>query len=356
MKDWVWRIDRVLENKRECVLVTVVRVAGSTPREAGSTMLVTGTEISGTIGGGVLEYQAIEFARALLVGERNAGHTSFTFGPGSGQCCGGVADMLFERITPEDLDELRGEVLDAGEKTMVTTYHLERGHSERVLYGAGGAQSAWPHELREHIAGVMKTGAIVLLRSSATWTVIQSPRCEKSRLVLFGAGHVGRALVNVLEHCDYSITWVDSRSEQFPAKVGHNVHRVTVDEAYEEAGELIDAAADNTAFVVMTHSHPIDYKICAAVLRRGHFDYLGLIGSKTKAAKFRRHFAKDGLGADTIKRLTCPIGISGVLGKMPGEIAVALAAELLILADAPKTVTPSRIPERTGKEKALEHA
>lgn len=356
MRDWAWRIDRVLENNEECVLVTVAQVVGSTPREAGTTMAVTGAETFGTIGGGVLEFRAIEFARDLLVGDRTAGHMSFTLGPGSGQCCGGVADLLFEQIARGDLDQLGARGSNSGRQVLVTKFHSERGYTERALYIEGDVPSVLPDNLGQHIADVARTGVMVSLQSPDTWTLIQSLKRNGTQVVLFGAGHVGRALVKVLENCDYSITWVDSRPDQFPAKVGLNVRCVTVDEDYEDVGELVAAAAENALYIVMTHSHPIDYKICAAVLRWGRFDYLGLIGSKTKAAKFKRHFAKDGLGADTIKRLTCPIGIAGVRGKMPGEIAVALAAQLLILAGEDGTVSTSHIDENTEKEKALEHA
>ncbi|MDH3236524.1 MAG: xanthine dehydrogenase accessory protein XdhC, partial [Alphaproteobacteria bacterium] len=145
------------------------------------------------------------------------------------------------------------------------------------------------------------------------------------RLTLFGAGHVGRALINVLAGVPAHIDWVDSRAEQFPDELPGNVLR-HVTEDYEAR---IDDTARGGFFLVMTHSHAIDLEIVEAVLRRGDFTYLGLIGSATKRARFERQLRSRGLTDQHLERLTCPIGIEGVSGKAPAVIAVAVAAEIL---------------------------
>jgi xanthine dehydrogenase accessory factor len=80
---------------------------------------------------------------------------------------------------------------------------------------------------------------------------------------------------------------------------------------------------------VLTHSHPLDYALCRAILERGEFAWLGLIGSKSKAARFRSRLARDGLSAAAIARLVCPIGEDGVASKWPAAIAVAVAFQIL---------------------------
>jgi xanthine dehydrogenase accessory factor len=93
----------------------------------------------------------------------------------------------------------------------------------------------------------------------------------------------------------------------------------------------VERAASGAAFLVMTHSHALDFTLCEKILRRNDFSYLGLIGSATKRAKFVRRFKARGLADDVIARMVCPIGLPGLPGKHPGEIAVAVAAQLLML-------------------------
>lgn len=149
-------------------------------------------------------------------------------------------------------------------------------------------------------------------------------------IVLFGAGHVGRALVKALADIPCRITWIDSREDAFPSDLPD-----TVAAEFSDAPEHDVADAPPGAYyLVMTHSHAIDLRICRAVLDRGDFRYLGLIGSRSKRAKFERRLSSQGISAERIGRLTCPIGMAGISGKRPAEIAIAVAAELLALRDA----------------------
>ena len=161
--------------------------------------------------------------------------------------------------------------------------------------------------------------------------------------MLFGAGHVGKALVRMLGELPCRVTWVDSRAEQFPRDVAPNV---TI-ECTEAPHYAVDRAPSRAAFLVMTHSHALDLTLCEKILRRDDFSYFGLIGSATKRAKFTRRFKARGLSDDVIERMVCPIGLPELSGKHPGEIAVAVAAQLLMLrADGSRAdaATRSRAP------------
>lgn len=157
------------------------------------------------------------------------------------------------------------------------------------------------------------------------------------RVAIFGAGHVGKALVRLLGDLPCSVTWVDGREAEFPKELPPRVRRVVTEAAAEEVRSL-PAGAD---VLVMTHSHALDFEIVEAVLRRGDQHYLGLIGSATKRARFEQKLLARGASAELLGRLTCPIGLPGVGGKEPAEIAIAVAAELLKLRAATASAPPA---------------
>jgi xanthine dehydrogenase accessory factor len=144
---------------------------------------------------------------------------------------------------------------------------------------------------------------------------------------LFGAGHVGRAIARVLGVAPCRVTWVDGRAHEFPGEVAPNVRTVVTEAAVAESKR----APAGSYFLVMTHSHALDFELVEAILRRGDFAYCGMIGSGTKRRTFETGLAKHGLGPDALARFSCPIGIPGIKGKEPGAIAIAVAAELLQL-------------------------
>src|SRR5690606_8837537 len=144
-------------------------------------------------------------------------------------------------------------------------------------------------------------------------------------IALFGAGHTGAAVVAAMAGLDCEIRWIDSRRRVFPPSVPGIVVMVETGDPAREVAVMPPGAY----YLVMTHSHPLDYEICEGVLRRGDFAYLGLIGSRTKRRRFEQRMNKLGMAPGLLDRLACPIGIPGVGGKRPAEIAVAVAAELL---------------------------
>jgi xanthine dehydrogenase accessory factor len=275
--------------------VVIAGVEGSSPREVGAAMLVWDQGQSGTIGGGALEFEAAARARGLLC----TGGTAVqrvALGPTLGQCCGGAVTLWTE-------------VFDA--LPVATDGMVARGPGEMPLVvkrilGAARAQGIRP--------------ATALVQG---WLV--EPVAEPARQVwIWGAGHVGRALVSVLAPMpEFALTWVDVAKERFPAEVPATVTTVpAVDPAV-----IADHAPTEAEHLVLTFSHALDLELCHRLLRRG-FRSCGLIGSATKWARFRSRLAFLGHDAAAIGRIRCPIG-DPALGKHPQAIAVGVAADLL---------------------------
>jgi xanthine dehydrogenase accessory factor len=172
-------------------------------------------------------------------------------------------------------------------------------------------------------------GGALTLRTQALMpeTLAQWQREESLfRLQLYGAGHVGRAIVKLLEGINCAVQWIDERESEFPAEPSAaHIERSCV--------EPVDAEVPNAApgdfYLVLTHSHELDQRITEAILKRGDFSYLGLIGSATKRARFLHRFEQRGIAAEVLDRMTCPIGVPGITGKEPEVIAVAVVAQLL---------------------------
>jgi xanthine dehydrogenase accessory factor len=155
---------------------------------------------------------------------------------------------------------------------------------------------------------------------------LAAPRFE---LQLYGAGHVGRAIVTLLAGLPCRVQWIDEREGEFPADTAlpPHIEKVCVDPVEAE----VDVAPANSCFLVLTHRHDLDMRIAEAILRRGDFRYLGLIGSQTKRARFLHRYEERGVPAEALARMTCPIGVPGIEGKEPEVIAVAVVAQLLQL-------------------------
>jgi xanthine dehydrogenase accessory factor len=145
-------------------------------------------------------------------------------------------------------------------------------------------------------------------------------------LQLYGAGHVGRAIVTLLAGIDCRVQWIDERDSEFPPRpLPPHIERLCVEPVEAEVAQ----APSGAHYLVLTHSHDLDLRITEAILRRGDFAYLGLIGSRTKRARFVHRFEERGVPAEAIGRMTCPIGVPGIAGKEPEVIAVAVVAQLL---------------------------
>jgi xanthine dehydrogenase accessory factor len=147
----------------------------------------------------------------------------------------------------------------------------------------------------------------------------------RPQIALFGAGHVGRALVNILATLPCRVRWVDSRAAEFPALIPLGVQQ----EVCEEPLEIVDAMPPGSYFIVMTHDHALDLALAERILRRGDAGYFGLIGSLTKRKRFEYKLGQRGISEAAIASMRCPLGLPDVKGKLPAEIAVAVAGEII---------------------------
>ncbi|WP_296261041.1 MULTISPECIES: xanthine dehydrogenase accessory protein XdhC [unclassified Pseudomonas] len=249
MNNWISALAELQNLGQACVLVTIIEERGSTPRNAGSKMVVSAERIYDTIGGGHLEYKAMEIARQMLIsGSQQTRLERFSLGASLGQCCGGVNVLLFEPMgTPQ------------------------------------------------------------------------------AQIAVFGAGHVGRALVPLLASLPCRVRWIDSREAEFPTQLPEGVAKIVNEEVVDEVNNL----PTGCYCIVMTHNHQLDLELSAAILKRGDFTWFGLIGSKTKRAKFEHRLRDRGFEPALLQRMRCPMGLSEVKGKLPMEIAVSVAAEVI---------------------------
>lgn len=335
MRSWIPELLSLGQTKRPAVLLAVVSVRGSAPREVGARMIVTETETIGTIGGGQLEYQCVQLACEQLRdvhAKPNTRTRRFALGANCGQCCGGVVEVMFEPLDVSGSDWLHalGGHYTARQPIVLAT-HLS-GSPRRFLISATDHQS-FPAEgvCPENLVSAAR--AILASRTGAqvAGDYLLEPVCESEfNVAIFGAGHVGAATIDVLSRLDCNIRWIDGRRNSFPATTPDNV---IVVESSDPARE-VSAMPNGSYFLVMTHSHPLDQEICERILRRQDFAYCGLIGSATKRRRFERLMSKQGLSAHLLERLVCPIGVAGITGKKPVEIAISVSAELLQARDA----------------------
>ena len=334
MNEWIDELSDLTAAGDSAVLVTISGIRGSTPRETGAKMIVTARETIGTIGGGQLEHQCTHIAAGLLGKATEPETRRFPLGPSLGQCCGGVMDVLFEPVgsgLPDWLRDLRA-LHGQGQPSVLVT-DTKTGTKFVVTAGDvfGVDADVCAPEVLADARGVLHDGEAAMHRD----TFLEPVRASKFNIAVFGAGHVGAAVVNVLSGLDCNIRWIDSRPGIFRASP-RNVKTVETGEPALE----VAAMPSSSYYLVMTHSHPLDFDICDRILRRGDAAYCGLIGSLTKRRRFEKRFRQQGLAQSAIDQLVCPIGVVGISGKKPAEIAIAAAAE--ILREHEKSLTQER--------------
>ena len=261
------QVSEILDSEGTVAVISIVKADGSTPRGVGTRMAVTKNGgIIGTIGGGALEFAALNDAIRLMFETGSDLHErDWPLGPDLGQCCGGRVRTLTEIFVAKDRPVL-----------------FQRGESEIVE--------------------------------------------DRTDVMLFGAGHVGRAIALALAPLPFNLKWVDSRADAFPALIVQSA-RAIVSEA--PAGEIIKTTS-GTFVLIMTHSHSLDFEIVEAALKKTDLAYVGLIGSETKRIRFQNRLRSLAVNDKDIARLHCPIGTTGISGKEPSVIAASVAADLLI--------------------------
>ena len=291
MADWTSQAREAL-SRGPAALVTILATEGSAPRGPGARMVVTETGLAGSIGGGRLEHLSMAQARAILELEPGSWRIQdYPLGPLLGQCCGGRVRLLVERL--ESVPEGEGP--------------FEVALSERVERRPAPGEGRGAIEAR----GPLPTAGARFLEPVET---------ESLPVFLFGAGHVGRAVVARAAGLPVHIAWHDSRPEMAETP------GVVLAEEEAMAAQAAEAPED-AAVVIMTHDHGLDYRLVAAALG-GRARFVGLIGSQTKRARFLKRLAADGVDS---ARLTCPIGLPGINGREPEVIAIAVLAQLLML-------------------------
>lgn len=279
--------------------VVVAKVEGSAPREVGASMLIWKTGQSGTIGGGTLEWEASARAREMeFVSHRLE---TLPLGPALGQCCGGVVTLLHETFDTQSIAAIDENVVI------------------RRVFGNSDKPLAIKKQLSEH----RNSGVYIKPDLIDGWMV--EPVSTPSRpLWIYGAGHVGRALVNTLSPMpQFAITWVDIAQGRFPADVPKNVTQLIA----KNPAEVVKYAPTNGEHLIVTYSHTLDMELCHQLLTHG-FAKAGVIGSKSKWARFRTRLRQLGHTDAQINRIDCPIG-HPELGKHPLAIAVGVASALL---------------------------
>lgn len=283
------------------VRVVVADTQGSVPREVGAAMLVTQDAIEGTIGGGALEFEAIKTARACL-GSGEDRYQRHPLGPSLGQCCGGAVSLLTEVWDEKRLKPLVSDVI------------------ARPLPGKPVEQ---PLAVARVLAEQRSKGIAPQPGVVSGWMI--EPISQPSRSIwVWGAGHVGRAIVSVLAPLpDVQIVWLDTDRTRFPSEIPQGVDILCA----ANPADLVALAPNHAEHLVLTFSHALDLELCHAVLSRG-FGRLGLIGSATKRARFRSRLKALGHNSAQIDRMACPIG-DPALGKHPQVIALGVAAEIL---------------------------
>lgn len=278
--------------------VVVALVSGSTPREAGTDLLVWATGQVGTIGGGQLEYQAAAMARHMLRQKKPLQVERIPLGPSLGQCCGGAVTLVYERMDVARLQSIAADTKDGRWRRRVQT-----------------PQSREPAKLSTGDPGRME-----LIDGWLAEPVAKPPRA----IFIYGAGHVARALAPVLSALPGVVVTVFDPRQDEAALMSDDITCIT-SLTWEQAAA---SAPANAAHFIMTPEHEVDLALCHQLLARKGFAYAGLIGSATKWTRFRKRLAAFGHAKAEIARIICPIG-DPALGKHPQAIAIGVAAALL---------------------------
>lgn len=268
-------IDVFLAQRDAVILVSVDYTQGSAPREIGAFMLVSTSGMIGTIGGGQLEYSAIDSARAMLRNSKDTHELDVPLGPEIGQCCGGRVQISLKRLDAEAIADLKA-------------------------------------------------------RADKYWQLVP-------HIYVFGAGHVGRALATGLAPLPFNTSLIDTRPDalvDLPTEI--ETEAVALPEA------IVRAAKSNSAFVVLTHDHALDFLIMGEVLKRGDAAYAGMIGSKSKRAQFRSWFVQEAGTQAQLENLVCPIGARMSDRKQPEIIAALVIAEIISKIDNKGWAAPQK--------------
>ncbi len=291
---WTEELVKKIQKNNIVCRAMIVRSNGSTPREEGAAMMIFKNEIEGTIGGGNLEFEIINSARekiktaSTFLREKK----NFPLGPNLGQCCGGYVEVLLEYYNKECIFSLKS---------------LAKTNDPFILHPKGN--NKFPISSSEKIEE----------------NYFFSNHFKSYHPVfIYGAGHVGRALINVTNDLQIDRYWTDISEDRFPKNIPENVNKVIA----EDLKIIANNAIPNSIHIVMTFSHLLDEEIVEIILKKNKFYKLGLIGSKTKKNRILNRLKKRGMPNILLEKVICPIGINEVFGKKPPQVALSIASQL----------------------------
>ena len=282
--------------------VLILKTFGSAPRDEGTTMLIWDSGQFGTIGGGELEYQVTRLAKKIIIDNKGSRIKKFSLGPDMGQCCGGAVELLIE-------------ILD---ETKVKFISVDNGFFARPVF---------KDEKSLNVQALIKSyrnKSVPIKTSFKDGWLFEPVTKEKELVWIYGAGHVGTAIANILSKLSqFSVTCIDTSQDRYPDNFPKTVEKLIT----KNPGHIVQYAPSETHHLILTYSHALDLEICHQLLQH-NFATAGLIGSKTKWARFKKRLNELNYTFEQINRIICPIGEPS-FGKSPYEIAIGVASMLL---------------------------
>ena len=282
--------------------VLILKTFGSAPRDEGTTMLIWDSGQFGTIGGGELEYQVTRLAKKIIIDNKGSRIKKFSLGPDMGQCCGGAVELLIE-------------ILD---ETKVKFISVDDGFFARPVF---------KNEKSLNVQALIKSyrnKSVPIKTSFKDGWLFESVTKEKELIWIYGAGHVGTAIANILSKLSqFSVTCIDTSQDRYPDNFPKTVEKLIT----KNPAQIVQYAPSETHHLILTYSHALDLEICHQLLQH-NFATAGLIGSKTKWARFKKRLNELNYTFEQINRIICPIGEPS-FGKSPYEIAIGVASMLL---------------------------
>ena len=282
--------------------VLILKTFGSAPRDEGTTMLIWDSGQFGTIGGGELEYQITRLAKKIIIDNKGSRIKKFSLGPDMGQCCGGAVELLIE-------------ILD---ETKVKFISVDDGFFARPVF---------KNEKSLNVQALIKSyrnKSVPIKTSFKDGWLFEPVTKEKELIWIYGAGHVGTAIANILSKLSqFSVTCIDTSQDRYPDNFPKTVEKLIT----KNPAQIVQYAPSETHHLILTYSHALDLEICHQLLQH-NFATAGLIGSKTKWARFKKRLNELNYTFEQINRIICPIGEPS-FGKSPYEIAIGVASMLL---------------------------
>jgi len=348
MNSWLKPVKTASALNKGFVLLTIISTKGSTPCSNGDKIVFSGAEsVFGSIGGGNLEFKALSFAEELLSLNSNGTYLKkYPLGASLGQCCGGYVNVMFESFIQSDATnswiKTVSNLLQDNEDFIVATIidsNSEIEFSSKKFVYLDGTLS--PNIDDKKISSLITKSAKDLLLLSDSPTIVQFENqsgaltevcfekvltSEVQPVVVFGAGHISRALMPILINLPIKIYWVDDRAEQFDKYQGDTSQ---IDIICDDFVQSIPDLPDSSYCLVITYSHQIDFEICEKMITQNNFSYLGMIGSEIKGKKFRDRFHQKNFSEEVINKFICPIGDKQKFLKSPAAIAVTIAMDLI---------------------------